>query len=153
MLARKKPFTRPEPLVPKPQTRSLEDRGPARNAAWLTHIRSLPCLICFNGRQQHPTRAHHPKGLFPRTMGRRVSDLFCLPLCDSHHTTGPDALHNTGDELGWWRRHAIDPFGMILSILSACRDPERDEARAVVTMQREKASADTTPRTPLSSQT
>ena len=81
MLARKKPFTRPEPLVPKPQTRSLEDRGPARNAAWLTHIRSLPCLICFNGRQQHPTRAHHPKGLFPRTMGRRVSDLFCLPLC------------------------------------------------------------------------
>lgn len=149
----RKPFTRHTNLVPKPQTERQDDKGPTRNGAWLAHIRRLPCLCCPHGGQRHPTEAHHPKGLFPRTAGKRISDLFCLPLCQWHHTLSQDALHRTGDELAWWRRHGVDPYGTILSRLAACRDPERDEARAVVTMQREKASADTTPRTPLSSQT
>jgi hypothetical protein len=125
--------------VPKTSGRRLDDKGPARNALWLARIRSLPCLCCPHGRQTSPTRAHHPKGLFPRTMGKRVSDLLCMPLCDSHHTEGPDALHRTGDELHWWKRHGAEPYGVILSLLAGCRDPDRDEATAIVKLARDRA--------------
>lgn len=138
-LARTKPWERPASLVPKPSTRRQDDKGPARNSVWLAHIRNLPCLCCPHGRQQHPTRAHHPKGLFPRTMGKRVSDLLCLQLCDWHHTDGPGALHHTGDERGWWRSMGVDPYGVILSNLAGCREPERDEAIAFVKVHREAA--------------
>lgn len=138
---RPKPWTRPEPLVLKAQTRRLDDKGPDRNAAWLARIRGLPCLACAHGRQQHPTRAHHPKGLFPRTIGRRISDLLCLPLCDWHHTDGPAALHRTGDELRWWRSIGAEPYGCILSCLAGCRDPNKDEAIAFVKIHRERAAA------------
>lgn len=137
----KKPWTRPEPLVAKAQTRSAIDKGPARSADWLARVRGLPCLCCPHGKQQGPTRAHHPRGLFPRTMGVRITDLLCLQLCDWHHTTGPQALHNTGDELGWWRSMGVDPYGVILSNLAGCRDPSRDEAIAFVKIHRERAAA------------
>lgn len=71
-------------------------------------------------------------------MGVRISHLLCLPLCDWHHTTGPDALHRTLDELDWWRRHGIEPYGQILSQLAQCRDPDRDEAIAFVKLHRER---------------
>lgn len=141
MLSRGKPWHRPEPLVAKAQTRSLVDKGPARSADWLARIRSLPCLCCPDGKQTSPTRAHHPRGLFPRTMGRRIADLLCLQLCDDHHTVGPDALHRTGDELGWWRRMGVDPYGVILSNLAGCRDPNKDEAISFVRLHRERNAA------------
>ena len=137
--ARTKPWRRPEPLVAKPQTRSLDEKGPARSQAHLALVRSMPCLCCPHGAQRSPTRAHHPKGLFPRTMGKRITDLLCLPLCDWHHTEGPDALHRTGDELGWWRRMGVEPYGVILSMLAGCRDPSKDDAVAFVKAQRERA--------------
>lgn len=136
MLARKKPWKRPAPFVPKESGARRDDKGPARSADWLARIRSLPCLCCPHSQQTTPTRAHHPKGLFPRTMGRRVSDLLCLPLCDEHHTDGPDALHRSGDEMRWWRARGVDPYGCILSCLAGCREPERDEARAFVNLHR-----------------
>jgi hypothetical protein len=138
---RQKPWTRPEPLVPKRTGSSAVDKGPERNAAWLARIRGLPCICCPHGRQTSPTRAHHPKGLFPRTMGKRISDLLCMPLCDGHHTDWADALHKTGDELAWWRRHGVEPYGVILSLLASCRDPNKDEAVAFVKLHRERAAA------------
>lgn len=141
MTWRPKPWTRPEPLVPKAQTRSTVDKGPDRNSAWLAHIRGLPCLCCPHGRQTGPSRAHHTRGLFPRTMGKRISDLLCLQLCDWHHTAGPGALHKTGDEITWWRSMGVDPFGVLLSNLAGCRDPNKDEAVAFVKIHRERAAA------------
>lgn len=138
-LARSKPWTRPAPLVAKPQTRRLDDKGPNRNAGWLNHIRALPCLVCIPGQQEHPTRAHHPRGLFPRTMGVRVSDLLCLPLCDRHHDIWPGSLHKAGNEAAWWQAQGIEPYGVILSQLAQCRDPERDEAIAFVKMHRARS--------------
>lgn len=138
MFARRKPFTRPAPLVPKHTGLSSDDKGPVRNERWLAFVRSLPCLCCPHGKQTTPTRAHHPRGLFPRTMGRRISDMLAMPLCDAHHTEGPDALHRSGDELGWWARHGVEPYGVILSLLAGCRDPDRDEAIAAVKLQRER---------------
>jgi hypothetical protein len=137
----RKPYTRPEPLVAKAQTRRLDDKGPDRNGAWLARVRSLPCLCCPHGRQTTPTRPHHPKGLFPRTIGKRISDLLCLPACDWHHTDGPTALHRYGNELNWWRSCGVDPYGAILSQLAQCRDPDRDEAIAFVKLHRERAAA------------
>lgn len=137
----RKPYTRPEPLVAKPQTRSADPRGPTRSSDWLARVRQRPCLVCAHGQQGHPTEAHHTKGLFPRTPGKRISDLLCLPLCIWHHTISGDALHRTGDELGWWRVHGIEPYGTILSQLAQCRDPDRDEAIAFVKLHRERAAA------------
>lgn len=137
----RKPFTRPEPLVAKAQTRSADPRGPTRNGWWMAIVRSKPCLICAHGQQTHPTEAHHPKGLFPRTTGKRISDLLVLQLCQHHHTMGQDALHRTLDEIGWWKRMGVDPYGVILSNLAACRDESRDEAIAFVTTHRERAAA------------
>lgn len=136
-----KPWTRPEPLVSKASTRRQDDKGPDRNAAWLARIRSLPCAVCPHGGQTTPTRAHHARGLFPRTMGRRISDLLCLPLCDWHHTDGPVALHTYGDELAWWRSCGVQPYGVILSQLAGCRDPDKDTAVAFVKLHRERAAA------------
>lgn len=138
MLARKKPWERLPNLVPKPDTRRQDDKGPERNAAWLGRVRLMPCLVCVYGEQRHPTRAHHPRGLFPRTMGVRISDLLCLPLCDRHHDTHPGSLHKAGDEAAWWKSQGIEPYGVILSQLAQCRDPERDDAIAFVKLHRER---------------
>jgi hypothetical protein len=140
-LRMRRPWTRPESFVPKSTGMSTLDKGPTRNNAWLARIRGLPCLCCGHGRQQHPTQAHHPKGLFPRTIGKRISDLLCLQLCEWHHTLAPAALHRTGDELSWWRSVGVDPFGVILSNLAGCRDPDKDEAVAFVKLHRERAYA------------
>lgn len=138
-LTRTRPWERPASLVPKPSTRRQDDKGPDRNSAWLAYIRKRPCLCCPDGHQMHPTEAHHPKGLFPRTLGKRISDLLALQLCQWHHTIGPDALHRTGDEAHWWRSHGIDPYGVILSNLAGCRDPDKDQAVAFVKLHRERA--------------
>lgn len=139
--ARPKPYTRPPSLVPKPSTGNMDPKGPERSAAHLAMVRTLPCLCCPHGRQESPTRAHHPKGLFPRTAGKRISDLLCLPLCDRHHTDGPDALHATGDELGWWKRMGVEPYGAILSSLAGSRHPDKEEAMQAVKMERAKEVA------------
>lgn len=139
-LVRRKPWTRPQPFVPKATGASAIDKGPTRNTAWLAHVRTLPCLCCPDGQQQHPTEAHHPKGLFPRTMGKRITDLVVLQICQWHHTISLDALHRGGDELGWWRKNGVEPYGQILSNLAGSRDPDRDEAVAFVKMIRERAA-------------
>lgn len=76
-----------------------------------------------------------------RESSARMSDLLCLQLCDWHHTIGPAALHRTGDEAAWWRSQGVDPYGVILSNLAGCRDPNRDEAIAFVKIHRERAVA------------
>lgn len=146
MTFHQRPWSRPANLVPKAASRRIDDKGPTRNAAWLAHVRSLPCLCCYAGAQQQPCEAHHPKGLFPRTTGKRISDLLVLPLCSpGHHRSGPDALHNTGDELDWWRRHGVDPYGVILSQLAGCRDPDKEEAVAMVKLARQRTYEAPTP--------
>jgi hypothetical protein len=69
------------------------------------HLRSVatrPCLVC--GRS--PSDAHHLRFAEARTLGRKVSDEFTVPLCRSHHR----ALHDAGDERAWWQGFGIDPL-------------------------------------------
>jgi hypothetical protein len=78
-----------------PEPRRLRDRE---------HVRALtkqPCLIC--GRC--PSDPHHLRFVQPRSLGRRVSDEFTVPLCRGHHRE----VHRCGDEAAWWRNLGIDP--------------------------------------------
>jgi len=62
-----------------------------RDKGHLKFVASQPCLIC--GRS--PADAHHLRFTQPRTMGRKVSDEFSVPLCRTHHRDN----HRFGDEV------------------------------------------------------
>jgi hypothetical protein len=75
-----------------------------RNKAHLGFVASQPCLVC----QRSPCDAHHVKFAQPRTLGRKVSDEFTVPLCRDHHTQ----LHHQGNEAAWWANLNIAPLEM-----------------------------------------
>jgi ERF superfamily len=73
-----------------------------RDKDHLKFVASHPCLVC--GRS--PADAHHLRFTQPRAWGRKVSDEFTVPLCRTHHRDN----HQSGDEVVWWERRAIDPI-------------------------------------------
>jgi hypothetical protein len=72
-----------------------------RNKIHLAFVAAQPCLVC----QRSPCDAHHLKFAQPRTLGRKVSDEFTVPLCREHH----QALHRHGNEIAWWANLQIAP--------------------------------------------
>ena len=78
-----------------PAARRIRDRDHVKLVA------KQPCLIC--GRR--PADAHHLRFAQSRTLGRKVSDEFTVPLCRGHHRE----LHRGGDEAAWWKKAGIDP--------------------------------------------
>ena len=73
-----------------------------RNKAHLALVASQPCLVCQTG----ACDAHHLKMAQPRSLGRKVSDEFTVPLCRRHHKE----LHRQGNEAAWWQNQGIDPL-------------------------------------------
>jgi hypothetical protein len=47
--------------------------------------------------RRSPCDAHHLKFAQPRSLGRKVSDEFTVPLCRDHHLD----LHRYGNEIAW----------------------------------------------------
>jgi hypothetical protein len=78
-----------------PAPRRIRDRDHVKLVA------KQPCLIC--GRR--PADAHHLRFAQSRTLGRKVSDEFTVPLCRGHHRE----IHRCGDEAAWWKKAGIDP--------------------------------------------
>ena len=72
-----------------------------RNKAHLAFVGVQPCLVC----QRSPCDAHHLKFAQPRSLGRKVSDEFTVPLCRDHHLD----LHRHGNEIAWWANLQIAP--------------------------------------------
>jgi ERF superfamily len=73
-----------------------------RNKAHLAFVAAQPCIVC--GRS--PCDAHHLKFVQPRSLGRKVSDEFTVPLCRDHH----QQLHRHGNELAWWANLQVAPI-------------------------------------------
>jgi ERF superfamily len=73
-----------------------------RNKAHLAFVAAQPCIVC--GRS--PCDAHHLKFVQPRSLGRKVSDEFTVPLCRDHH----QQLHRHGNELAWWANGQVAPI-------------------------------------------
>lgn len=97
-----------EPSVPDaPQstvaTLALPKEPPRRRSKeHLAFVRAQPCVIC----QQTPSDPHHLKFAQPRSLGRKVSDEFTVPLCRTHHQD----LHRNGNEKAWWANMQIVPM-------------------------------------------
>src|SRR5262249_29168484 len=79
-----------------------------RDREHLKFVAAQPCLVC--GRT--PSDPHHIKFAEQRTMGRRVSDRFTVPICRLHHRE----LHRRGNERVWWRRQEIDPLAIAATL-------------------------------------
>ncbi|MET4221773.1 hypothetical protein ABIB00_007009 [Bradyrhizobium sp. LB14.3] len=90
-----------------------------RSKAHLAFVRAQPCLVC----KQAPSDAHHLKFTQPRTLGRKVSDEFTVPLCRSHH----HALHRHGNEKAWWVDMQILPLPVASELWTA--SPIHDPAK------------------------
>lgn len=82
-----------------------------RSKAHLLFVREQPCLVC----RQTPCDAHHLKFAQPRTLGRKVSDEFTVPLCRAHH----HELHRHGDERAWWANLQISPLPIAQELWAA----------------------------------
>ncbi|MBR0704317.1 ERF family protein [Bradyrhizobium diazoefficiens] len=92
-----------------------------RSKEHLAFVRSQGCLVC----QKSPADAHHLKFAQPRTLGRKVSDEFTVPLCRSHHRS----LHRHGDERAWWANLQISPLPMAQELWNSSPAHASDEAR------------------------
>jgi hypothetical protein len=86
---------RDKSVLSLPAPRRIRDRDHVRLVA------KRPCLIC--GRS--PADAHHLRFAQSRTLGRKVSDEFTIPLCRGHHRE----IHRCGDEAAWWKKVGVDP--------------------------------------------
>ena len=82
-----------------------------RNKAHLAFVATQPCIVC----RRSPSDAHHLKFAQPRSLGRKVSDEFTVPLCRDHHIQ----LHRHGNEAAWWANLRIVPLEMAKELWNA----------------------------------
>jgi hypothetical protein len=92
---RRRAFGIDKSVLALPAPRRIRDRDHVKSVA------KQPCLVC--GRR--PADAHHLRFAQSRTLGRKVSDEFTIPLCRAHHRE----VHRYGDEAAWWNKTGIDP--------------------------------------------
>jgi hypothetical protein len=103
-----------------------------RNKAHLALVAAQPCLVC----KRSPCDAHHLKFAQPRTLGRKVSDEFTVPLCREHHRD----LHRYGNEVAWWANVQIAPIEAASELWQATfNDSDRSIHREEPRQPRDKA--------------
>jgi hypothetical protein len=95
------PATRPQNEVGS-QVTPLCKPVRKRSKAHLLFVAAQPCLVC----QRFPCDAHHLRFAQPRSLGRKVSDEYTVPLCRDHHAE----LHRHGNEIAWWANAQIAPL-------------------------------------------
>ncbi len=106
-------------------TRSKVKKGPIMSEAHLDRIRAMECIVTGavvsrsdDGRMSFVI-AHHLRGLFLRTMGKRITDFLVVPLLSEEHDDYPGSLHKHGDEADWWKLKRRDPLAWLQKTLPA----------------------------------
>lgn len=104
-----------------PQTPILAKDKRVRDKKHLAFIADLPCVICWQVPVEcaHVRMAGEGKGYTAK--GRKPSDRWVLPLCPSHHRTGPDAQHRMS-ERAWWEKHGKDPIALCKALYAVSGD-------------------------------
>jgi hypothetical protein len=101
------------------------------------------CLVC--GRV--PSDPHHLTFTQPRTLGRRVSDEFIVPVCRVHHRE----LHRSGNEAAWWRSLNIDPLPVALKLWQQTRDNGESSCSSEAVTHAKAANTPEAPAQPVAS--
>ncbi len=106
-------------------------KQPAKDAAYLDFIRSLPCCVpTCTSKNLHKwadvsgstTEAAH---VGDRGLRQKCSDYEVLPLCVFHHRTGPEAHHVIGKK--FWTHHGMDKEKLVLAYRMALQEREQGE--------------------------
>jgi hypothetical protein len=92
-----------------------------RNREHLRYVAQQPCLVCA----RKPSDAHHLRFVQPRSLGRKASDEFAVPLCRTHHR----GVHRAGDERAWWKSAGIDPIQIARKLWKRTRRNEGPDGR------------------------
>lgn len=71
----------------------IELRSGYRDKKRLALIHFLPCQVCkeFGLKQSSRTIAHHKIGM---GIGKKASDRLTMAICEKHHNTSSDGIHN-----------------------------------------------------------
>lgn len=91
----------PKPLLAKATGRRLvpKDEAPIYDEKHLALVRAQPCIVSG----VIGVVAHHARGLFLRTAGRRITDFLTVPLRPDLHDGYGHSLHRHGNEIEWWQ--------------------------------------------------
>ncbi|MCS3759036.1 ERF family protein [Bradyrhizobium centrosematis] len=100
-----------QPPLPEAGLAHPKEPPRKRSKAHLLFVREQPCLVC----RQTPCDAHHLTFAQARTLGRKVSDEFTVPLCRAHH----EELHRHGNERAWWANLQITPLPVAQELWAA----------------------------------
>lgn len=117
-------------LAKPPAAPMLVGKGPVKDPAYVEFIGSLSCCVCDAQQltQNLLTEAHHARECFERTMGLRIGDHCCVPLCIAHHQDAyPRSVHAMG-RFEWWEYQGVDPFRLMLEMLRQAHPEGTNEA-------------------------
>jgi hypothetical protein len=106
-----------------------------RNKAHRMFVAAQPCLVC----QRSPCDAHHLKFAQPRTLGRKVSDEFTMPLCRDHH----QELRRHGNEIAWWANVNLAPLEVARSLWEATLSGRDNRVSQVPPVARDESQSPT----------
>jgi len=110
-------------MPPSRIRKSLPQRAPkareGMSASHLAMVRWKPCCVC--GVPAH--HAHHLLRTGEHGMGKKSSDRWCVPMCNTHH----QALHSHGDEEAFLMSHGIDGRALASALWAARGDQEAME--------------------------
>lgn len=111
-----------------------QKRPRIEDKAHIAFIKSLRCCVCGKPGPDpaHIRAASAIYGKRDTGGAERASDKFVLPLCREHH----DEQHDQ-NEIKFWAKYRIDPFGMALALFACSGDD--DMASAILHANRRTA--------------
>lgn len=95
-------------------------------AAFQRYVRALGCIVChIEGKGETPAEIHHML-----SGGRRMGEMYVLPLCYWHHRSGRDDAEVTSRDHNQRRFEAR--YGTEMELLSKVREMVRELSERIV---------------------